>query len=315
MNQDLWIYRYELTSAHALNQVSAKTIHHGALVRSGSGYGSIHPWPELGDEPLDEQLKSLVEGSPTRLAGIALDCAEQDGAARESGISLFAENDAPIPESHWLFQSGDDVTKIRENGFSSVKLKIGPENPELETVELAAEEALRIRVDANATFGFGSFQSWWKSLSETAREQIEFVEDPIPWNWWNWYCLEQSGVPLAVDRDVEKERPYAPWAIFKPAANREDQVLPWAREKGLQIAVTSYMDHPLGQMWAALAAQRLNVGEPDWLGDCGLLTHRCFAKNEFTERIEVAGSVLQATDGTGLGFDELLESLEWKRLI
>jgi o-succinylbenzoate synthase len=314
MKNEIWVWHYELKSAGGLNSVSPRTSHRGTLIRVGAGFGCIHPWPELGDADLEEQLKSLVDQNPTQPAAIALECTYQDGMARCEGRSLFAGVNAPIPESHWLFQTGDDIQTIRGEGFGTVKVKIGPENPATELIEALADEGLRIRLDANASFPFAQFRDWWDFLPARVVELIEFVEDPVPWNWWHWHCLEQAGVPLAVDRDAEKKRPHCPWAIFKPAVNREENLLPWVREKGMLLAVTSYLDHPLGQIWAALAAQRLNVDEPEWLGECGLLSHRCFEKNAFSEQLRVIGSVLQVPEGTGLGFDDLLEALPWKRL-
>ncbi len=313
-DHEIWVSHYELKSARGLNSASERTSHPGALVRVGAGYGCIQPWPELGDPPLDVQLKSLVDECPTQQAAITVECARQDGKARIEGRSVFAGVNAPIPESHWLYQVGDDIGKIRGQGFRTVKVKIGPKTVHTELIESLVDVGLRIRLDANGSFPFAQFRDWWDLLATSVREEIEFVEDPVPWNWWNWHCLEQIGVPLAVDRDAEKNRPHCPWAIFKPAINREEILLPWVREKGMQLAVTSYLDHPLGQMWAAFAAQQLNVDEPDWLGECGLISHRCFEKTDFSEQLQVIGSVLQIPEGTGLGFNDLLEALPWKRL-
>ena len=311
MADDIWIWKYELTSSAGLNSVSNRTRHPGALIRVGPGYGCIHPWPELGDVPLGEQVKSLAEGHPTQLASISLNCARIDGDARLQGKSLFG---SPIPESHWLFQDGDDIRGIREQGFSTAKLKIGPAAPNTDLIARMAEEGLRIRLDANGTFQPAQFSAWWNSLSSPIRQQIEFVEDPVPWNREDWQSLENNGVDLAADRDVEQHPLPCSWAIYKPAVTRERQIVPWAHRQSVHLAVTSYMDHPLGQMWAAFRAQLVKGRNPVLVGKCGLLTHRCFQKNEFSERIWVEGPVLRPPGGTGLGFDDLLEALPWKRL-
>ena len=39
----------------------------GALIRVGSGFADFHPWPELGDEPLETQLAKLARGETTPL--------------------------------------------------------------------------------------------------------------------------------------------------------------------------------------------------------------------------------------------------------
>ena len=75
------------------------------------------------------------------------------------------------------------------------------------------------------------------------------------------------------------------------------------------------MDHAVGQAWAAAEAARLAQG-PDGarMYESGLLTHRCFDSDEFFERVSVKECRYQSNGGTGLGFDDLLEGLPWKRL-
>ena len=49
-------------------------------------------------------------------------------------------------------------------------------------------------------------------------------------------------------------------------------------------------------------------------GFLGLQTHGLFEADQFTERLGVAGPTFTAPGGAGLGFDDLLEKLPWKRL-
>ncbi|MDF1813703.1 MAG: enolase C-terminal domain-like protein [Verrucomicrobiales bacterium] len=314
MTDDIWVWHYELKSSSALNSVSKRTRHPGALVRVGAGFGCVHPWPELGDLPLDEQLRLIVEGNPTRLASISLQCAAIDGEARQRGVSLFENFDRDIPASHWLYLEGDDVETIQQQGFTTVKIKIGPQLDRIELIESAAQAGLLIRLDANGSFSFSQFTDWWQTIPDGVKKKIEFVEDPVPWNWWNWNYLEQSGVPLAVDRDLEKRRTVGSWAIVKPAVNHDSELLSWIEKRDLQVAVTSYMDHPLGQMWAAYGALLLDQRNTEMTGECGLLSQRCFTETDFSARIRTTGNVLQKPEGTGLGFDDLLEALPWTRL-
>ena len=74
------------------------------------------------------------------------------------------------------------------------------------------------------------------------------------------------------------------------------------------IVITSYMDHPMGQFGAAYFAALHPAPR------CGLFTHVLYEKNEFSERIVSDGARLLAPEGTGIGFDDLLEHLPWKRL-
>lgn len=316
--EKIWVHRYELESIASLNSRSTGTVRVGALIRCGSGFGCIHPWPELGDEPLEGQLSLLADGKTTRLTERTLECAQSDGVARENGVGLFSVKPA-IPPSHWLYLSGDRPGEIEEAGFDTVKLKIGPDHSSLgdqaDTLAKLVSTGLKIRLDANESIEAELFRQWWASLDPTIRDRIEFVEDPIPWRDADIEALASIGVPVAADRQVARMPMHCGHAILKPAVDRIGPLLEWARRKGLELVVTSYMDHPLGQMWAAYRAVEIHRTDPDRLAQCGLLTHRCYRNRDpFFERIESRGPNLLPPAGTGLGFDEELERLPWKRL-
>ena len=76
-----------------------------------------------------------------------------------------------------------------------------------------------------------------------------------------------------------------------------------------EIIVTSYMDHPLGQLCAAYAAAAAHITTT-----CGLVTHVLYESDPFIERMYLDGARLVAPQGTGFGFDDLLEGLPWRRL-
>jgi O-succinylbenzoate synthase len=76
-----------------------------------------------------------------------------------------------------------------------------------------------------------------------------------------------------------------------------------------EIVVTSYMDHAIGQMFAAQFAAAHGVTNV-----CGLFTHVLYEPDPFFERVRAEGPRLLAPEGTGIGFDDLLESLPWKTL-
>lgn len=299
-------WRYTLRSISALNPVSARTEHEGALLRVGEGYGCLHPWPELGDAKLSEQLDLLASGRSTPLIDQALRCAEKDGAARRAGSSLFSN---PVPESHWLAMPGDDPETAMAEGFDCVKLKIGRDpKTEIERSGKWAEAGFRLRFDGNEKFSPLDFLRFWESLGDL-RRRVDLVEDPIPWDLETWAQLGELGVPLAVDRESESRFREGNIAVIKPALSD------WVPPGQSRFLVTSYMDHALGQIRAAAEASRLAAG-PDAgrLLKCGLMTHRCFESDPFFERIRCVGSRLQSPGGTGLGFDDLLEDLPWKRL-
>ena len=249
----------------------------GALLQVHGGYADVHPWPELGDAPLDEQLARLSRGETTALTGASLQLAAVDGAARRRGVSLF--EGLTIPASHW---PGNDPPP----GFDTVKLKRVMEVP----------EHVRIRIDFNARLTPAEFLRIAETLP---KERIDFIEDPCAYDEAVWRDLrERTGLRLALDRFAG----VADVLVHKPALQTE-----WPAHN--DIVVTSYMDHPVGQFGAAYVAAT-HVVNPR----CGLMTHVLYEPNAFIERINVEGARLMPPRGTGIGFDDLLERLPWRAL-
>jgi O-succinylbenzoate synthase len=250
----------------------------GALIRDGNGFADIHPWPELGDAPLDEQLAKLSRGETTPLTRRSLELARIDGGARERGVSLFAG--LTIPLSHW---PGPDPPPQ----FDTAKIKGIDRIP----------DRVRLRIDFNARLRPEEFLMIAEGLPQ---DRVDFVEDACPYDGATWTALrEQTGLRLALDRLAAEEG--VDVLIVKPAI----QKIPQTKK---EIIITSYMDHPVGQFGAAYFAALHPAPR------CGLFTHVLFEKNEFIERIRSDGARLLAPDGTGIGFDDLLERLPWKKL-
>lgn len=302
-------WRYTLRSAGALNAASARTEHEGALIRVGEGCGCLHPWPELGDAPLDEQLRALAAGATdfSPLVVGALECARIDGEAREQGISLFQ---APVPESHWLVREGDDPGYARSDGFTLAKIKGTPDlRKVIDAIGTWSRAGLRVRLDFNEAPGKGTFLSFWQGLGEELRSAIDVVEDPEVWSEEGWMALRAAGVPLAVDRDHTSRLREDDVLVYKPAH------FGFACRRETRYYITTYMDHAIGQLWAAaFAAIVSRGGANEKLLPCGLLTHRCFENDAFFERLRCEGPRLVPPGGTGLGYDDLLAKLPWKRL-
>jgi O-succinylbenzoate synthase len=277
----MWIHRYTLTPKRALSGIATSGPRVGALIRVGDGFADVHPWPELGDATLDEQLARLARGETTPITAQALEHARIDGAARSRGQSLF--DGLEIPASHW---PGNDPPPP----FDTAKIKGAGDLP----------PRVRLRIDFNATLQPGEFERIAASLP---RERIDFVEDPCPYDGETWNRLRgRTGLRLALDRGEARDG--VDVLVVKPAV----QAMPVAP---LEIVVTSYMDHALGQMtaaWVAAAnAQRVSRR-------CGLFTHVLFESDPFFERIRANGAYLLPPEGTGFGFDDLLESLPWTKL-
>ena len=216
--------------------------------------------------------------------------------------------DREIPESHWLALPGDDPEKAKEAGFKAVKLKIGRDLfGEISELTRWHEAGVSLRVDGNEMLSLSTFLEFWEELGIVSK-YVEFVEDPVLWDPDTWRILREMGIGVAVDREVESRWEEGSLAVLKPA------VTSWTPPASGQLLVTSYMDHAVGQLWAAYEATRLEKEHAQQFRGAGLFTHRCFESDPFFERIASSGARLLAPTGTGLGFDDLLENLPWKAL-
>ena len=253
----------------------------GALLRLEDGFADVHPWPELGDAPLDEQLARLARGETTPLTRASLRLAKLDGDARRRGVSLF--EGLTIPLSHW---PGNDPPA----GFDTIKTKGVVEFP----------PDVRIRVDFNARITADDLARIAETLP---KERIDFIEDPCPYDDATWNELRRrTGLKLAFDiPPADNRQPPTAFDVLvhKPALQTE-----WPEHH--DVVVTSYMDHPVGQFGAAYVAAAHPTN-----ARCGLFTHVLYEPDAFLERIESDGARLLPPRGTGIGFDDLLERLPW----
>lgn len=291
----LSIHRYRLTlRGGPANARSQRREVDGFLIRQGDGYGCVHPWPELGDPTVEELLTLLRDGHAHRLLARALECARQDGAARREGRSLFA---GPIPRSHATVTGEADFAALAASGFTTVKLKThGDDGGIVERVRAAADAGLRVRLDCNGTgiTALHALRPW--------ADVIDFIEDPEPYASARWEAIRSAlGIPLALDRHMGAERGGFAVRVLKPASDS-------LRVRPQPVVVTSAMDHPLGQLFAAWEASRYAGPQLE----SGLLTHELFEPDAFTEAVRSAGPQLFPAAGTGLGFDALLAALPWE---
>ena len=277
---DYW--KYELKPKRRLSAIAAEGSRRGALIRIDGGYADIHPWPELGDATLDEQLALLARGETTPLTRASLKFADIDRAARRDERSLF--DGLTIPPSHW---PGPDPP----GGFDTVKLKSIDRIP----------EHVRLRIDFNATL---TPEEFVRIAATLPRERVDFIEDPCPYDAATWTDLRaRTGLRLALDRgSVAGQRRGADVLVIKPAI---EEIPPTDSE----LVVTSYMDHPIGQLCAAFAAATAGI-----TATCGLVTHVLYEPDPFIDRMQIDGARLIAPGGTGWGFDDLLEGLPWRTL-
>jgi len=310
-------HRYTLESKTGLNSSSSRTKHEGILIRVNGGYGCIHPWPELADVPVDKQLAELAEGHKTPLAAAALNCAKFDAEARAKGVSLF--EGLQVPDSYGTVVGGmSEIEAAVLAGFSSIKLK-GTKDVAAGVALLeeasAKFPALRYRIDFNCNLSGSEVGEYVDGLSEAIREKIDYLEDPCGYTDSCWVGLRSLyGVRLAMDIGVESIDASYSYAVIKPAKNNVFGVMEKTRAEGRRAVITSYMDHPVGQAYAAWCAGVANKKFMGVVGKCGLMTHHLYLDNPFSEQLGPLQPKWTHKSGTGLGFDDLLDDLDWEVL-
>ena len=319
MSNLLWYWHYRLKSRRHLNARSKRREFEGILLRDGEGgYGCIHPWPELGDPTLAKCLEDLGGARRWPIIRRALRCVEMDGAARSMKDPLFEELE--IPASHATLAGCDEeeVRRAVDAGFTCAKLKLGGvTSSELAFLERmnSLHPGLRWRLDFNETGDAAELGEWFAGMPAEVTSRIDFLEDPAPFADSTGRELHRkTRIPLAVDRESAPGRSAAQVMILKPAVDEPWLLAEAAASQGQQVVVTSYMDHPLGQAFAAWEAGRLALQFPGLVGTCGLQTHHLFEPDAFTEALGAWTPAFNAPPGTGLGFDDLLEKLPWKRV-
>ena len=312
------IARYRLKTRGFLNAISNRREFEGALIQIDGGYGCIHPWPELGDPTLEKCLADLAGARRWPIVRRAIRCAEYDRTAREFENSLFEEME--VPQSHATLAKADpaEIALAVEAGFATIKLKAGRDlTAEAKFLEAMATEypALRWRLDFNESLEAEQATEFLLHLTEKTRSAIDFVEDPCPYSETAWNALRlATGVNLAVDREASPQSSAAQVLVIKPAVDEPFLLGESAVSHSQQVVMTSYMDHPVGQAFAAWEAARLELQFPGLVGLCGLQTHHLFEPDGFTEALGPWSPEFKIPEGHGLGFGDLLDAQPWTRL-
>ncbi|TAE92006.1 MAG: hypothetical protein EAZ81_04250 [Verrucomicrobia bacterium] len=295
-------WRYRLKARAPLNRKSKALEVEGFLLRIDGGYACLQPWPMFGHPSLEEHERALREKRSLPLLDQAFACAAADANARRHGRSWWS--DLAVPRSHaTITDLSEELPEDRMAEFSHAKIKASTSL----TAELCAWSLryphLRLRLDFNEVPSEQEFVDWWKSLPEPLRQRIDWIEDPFLYEATSWQRVQETcACSFACDRAVESLRSSDDFfAVWKPAWQPRPVHAP-----DKPLIVTSAMDHPVGQAWAAYAAGRAG-------GDAmaGLRTDVLFEPNPFSERMGSWSPDWTPIAGTGMGFDDLLERLPW----
>lgn len=323
---NLFVSPYKLMPFQAPNARSAARAREGALLKiveadGMAGYADIHPWPELGETSLADQLAALRAGSKTSLLERSIALAEQDAEARREKRSLWS---ADIKLKNNLLVADctlagiADLQRAHEQGFELVKIKCGRDHAaEAKFVnEVCERTGLRVRLDFNATASEQGFADFFAQLGSHARARIEYVEDPTPFSEKSWNRI-RSLVPVALDQEWGSAKletashAACDVLVLKPARQNVEKAVDLAARWDLRLAVTSMMDHPVGVAHAMCTALELRRKFGESVLQAGCLTSSLYESNPFSERMRTHGPLFAPVMGTGIGFDDLLESQAW----
>lgn len=298
-------WKYRMVARSALNTRSASRQVEGFLIRAHGGYGCVQPWPMFGHADLPDHWAALAGGKSLPLLDQALACAQQDGVARSAGKSWWTG--CPVPASHATvtdLETQEDAAIAA--GFAIWKLKVSLDDARTVAELLERRPFLRLRLDFNEVPHEEQMQHWGREWPQEYWRRIDFLEDPFPYEAeaWRRFSLQRA-VPLAVDRALtDSAFSGGNVAVWKPAW------MPLPRGISAEtVVVTSAMDHPVGQAWAALQAAAIRCP-----GICGLRTDQLFENDPFTSRMGAWSPEWPAPAGTGMGFDDLLDNLPWARI-
>ncbi|MDG1854482.1 MAG: hypothetical protein P8I97_10000 [Verrucomicrobiales bacterium] len=289
MKDKVQIHKYTTHFESPPNALSSSGTIEGALINHAGGYGCLQPWPSLGDDDLKYHLQSIVKNDLTEQAMACLKCCEIDSMARAKGIDLF--NNLIIPRSHLLIPSVP-VQGISENlkkdlkDFSHVKIKGNNEVLKVAHYIERIPKKISIRVDFNSSLEVEEFILFTHELTPEAFQQIDFIEDPFPYdpNLWEHYS-DQSGLDFALDRGPNDADRGFSVRVWKPTISSH---LP----NHMPFCITHNMDHELGRRYATYQS--------------------AIAGNAVS--VHGTGTFDMSKNGHGLGMTEILDQLQWEEL-
>lgn len=319
---------YALRPLQSLNAFSKAESREGALLKvewgNGlCGYADLHPWPELGDLPLSDQLAQLRLGRFTSQVEQSIWLARRDAQLRQEQKNIFDVGESI--RNNFLVSDFRDIKpgfldELIKEGYMTLKLKVGRSlHDEADVLTPIAAAGIKIRLDFNSLGSWPVFEKFMSHVPSSVLPWIEYVEDPFPFDA-NIWAQAKKLVPIAIDNQYDR----VPWEtltsapfdvmVIKPAKMGLEKALERCQKWKLKATVTSYMDHSVGVIHALGIAMELKKKYGDMILEAGCLTHRLYQMDSFAEQLSNQGPYLMKVKGTGVGFDRLLEALPWHQL-
>jgi len=244
---------------------------------ANEGYADLHPWPELGELPLETQLAGLASGEWTTTLQKSLVFANVDAKARRQNRNLLHGLDLPMSYTN------------------KIKIK---KDTDLSSIP----EGIRLRLDFNGTLTKQEFESWWEALPLTIRESIDVIEDP-------YTTIEPCLVPASLLYSDWIANPHWAGKVLKPSRDFSGD------SRASKVLFTHSLNHPLGQVAAIWEAARFYKKYPYLKQPCGfsIVDSKSFAP--FNTLWHRQGPILKPAPGVGFGFDEALRDLKWEKIL
>lgn len=322
-------HQYELLPLMNLNLFVKTSPRQGCLLKvdwenGHIGYADLHPWTELGDLPLDQQISGLRQGRLSSQIEQSIYLAKKDAIARKKKLSLFDQ--LPRVKNNFLISDYTqtkmtDIDQIYSRGFNTLKIKVGRDIVEdiKYVAKILSSGNFLVRLDFNNLSNWQYFERMMTELTQTHRSRIDYAEDPFPYDHIA-YQEARKFCAVAVDREFSKvefsteQKNPVDCIVLKPAIQDVEQVIAVGLKHRIPIAVTSYMDHSVGVAHAICIAGEWKR-KHDWLiTQAGCLTSRFYQADDFSKQISIQGPYIQNIAGTGIGFDEELNMLEWSEV-
>jgi O-succinylbenzoate synthase len=321
--------KYVLNPLSELNAQSNQNPREGALLKiewpgGMIGYADLHPWPELGDIALGKQLGDLESGKISTQLERSVWFAHRDALARKADVSLWSQ--VPRIKNNFLLsdvsKAGDEtLDQARMSGFSTIKIKVGRdfEREKHVILRILRNGNFMLRIDCNGSLRWQDFETFFSGVEKSYRARLDYVEDPFTYDE-RMYREARVLVRVAVDRFFskidfdQKEAPPVDHLILKPAIQDVESFMRKVDKWRIPVTVTSYMDHPVGMVHAAILAGELKKKYQQLIGTSGCLHHHLYQKDVYQAELIMQGPYIQKVGGKGVGFDFLFHQETWSPL-
>jgi len=277
-----------------------------------------------GDLPDAEELELL--GGPGRAFRAALDAARLDLALAPDGIAVPVNGTIGFAAPR---QGAEAAMQAIEAGFRTLKLKAGAEREtedlvaRVRAIRQAVGPDIRLRLDVNGAWDLPTAED---RLLAVARFDVEYVEQPLPWDDTAGAAelRERVGVPIAADEAVYSSGAarallaagaadvlvVKPVRVGGPVAVAE--IAAMALSRGVPVVLSTLFETGIGVAAARAAAAALPlvpwhdaVGRPPHgLATAGLLEHDLLRDPLVLEGGELAAPGGEGSAGLGVALDD-----------